>query len=392
MVDADDALAECVGGHLDLAGPVTVERLVDEAVLPSGAVRGAPVDRGQGTFRPGPPRGRRFGHRAPRRPLVRPSPAGAHPRRQPVPSPPAGRGRFRVASYVRFLASWQHLAPGTGAEGRAGLLAVIEQLQGIEAPAGEWERHLLPSRVAGYDPRWLDELCLAGQVAWGRLHPAARRRGRGRRTPPTRGTATPSPATPLALVCREDLGWTWPRSGPGRGGGGAVGRGVGRSARRAGGPGAPPSAPSSPGSPDGSAATSTRACGIWSPGASSRPTPSPPCGDCWPPTPRRPGPRPGPGPARRPRPGPHASRQRHRRGTLVAPARAGGPGRGDRSGVRGAGRGRGLAAAGPLGRRGLGALGARVLPDPLARRGAGPAAARGPGPGHGWTVRRRHLR
>jgi len=56
---------------------------------------------------------------------------------------------------------------------------VIEQLQGIEAPAGDWESEILPARVAGYDPRWLDELCLAGEGAWGRLSlrtdPALRR-------------------------------------------------------------------------------------------------------------------------------------------------------------------------------------------------------------------------
>ena len=76
-----------------------------------------------------------------------------------------------MADFVRFLACWQHVAPGTQAEGRAGLLAVIEQLQGLEVAAGEWERHVLPARVADYDPRWLDELCLAGEVAWGRLTP-----------------------------------------------------------------------------------------------------------------------------------------------------------------------------------------------------------------------------
>ena len=110
-----------------------------------------------------------------------------------------------MGTYVRFLACWQHLAAGTRAEGRAGLLAVVEQLQGIEAPAGEWERHVLPSRVAGYDPRWLDELCLAGQVAWGRLTPRTRPMTPTGDEPAHRGTATPSPATPLALVCREDL-------------------------------------------------------------------------------------------------------------------------------------------------------------------------------------------
>ena len=40
---------------------------------------------------------------------------------------------------------------------------------------------MLPARVAGYDPRWLDELCLSGEVAWGRLTPRSRP-GRTRRS------------------------------------------------------------------------------------------------------------------------------------------------------------------------------------------------------------------
>ena len=206
LVDADEALAECVGGHLDLAGPVTVERLVDEEDLPSGPVRGVPVTVARA--RSGLARRQAAGSAielpdgrwCARHLLVRIHAASRSRRRRRVEAVP-------LATYVRFLACWQHLAPGTRAEGRAGLLAVIEQLQGIEAPAGEWERHLLPSRVAGYDPRWLDELCLAGQVAWGRLTP----RADAAAVPDEqghRGTATPSPATPLALVCREDLGWT----------------------------------------------------------------------------------------------------------------------------------------------------------------------------------------
>jgi ATP-dependent Lhr-like helicase len=205
MVDADEALAECVGGHLDLAGPVTVERLVDEATLPSGGVRGVPVTAARA--RSGLARRQAIGSAielpdgrwCARHLLVRIHAASRSRRRRRIEAVP-------VATYVRFLACWQHLAPGTHAEGRAGLLAVIEQLQGIEAPAGEWERHLLPSRVAGYDPRWLDELCLAGQVAWGRLTPRPDTSAEGEE-PVHRGTATPSPATPLALTCREDLGW-----------------------------------------------------------------------------------------------------------------------------------------------------------------------------------------
>ena len=105
---------------------------------------------------------------------------------------------------VRFLARWQHVDRGDRLEGRAGLLAVIEQLQGLEVPAGDWEAEVLPRRVAGYDPRWLDELCLSGEVAWGWLTPRPERDGdAGSR----RGATTPSPATPLALVLREDLAW-----------------------------------------------------------------------------------------------------------------------------------------------------------------------------------------
>ncbi len=56
-----------------------------------------------------------------------------------------------IAEYVRFLTHWQHATPDSRLEGRAGLLQVLEQLQGIEAPAAEWESQILPARVAGYD-------------------------------------------------------------------------------------------------------------------------------------------------------------------------------------------------------------------------------------------------
>ena len=85
-----------------------------------------------------------------------------------------------AAEFLRFLLRWQHRGENDRQEGRAGLLAVVEQLQGLEAPAGEWESELLPSRVAGYDPRWLDELCLSGEVAWGRLTPRGDPRVRAR--------------------------------------------------------------------------------------------------------------------------------------------------------------------------------------------------------------------
>ena len=79
---------------------------------------------------------------------------------------PVTRGQF-----MRWLLRWQHLAPGTQVNDERGVLEVIRQLQGFEAPANAWEPQILAPRVAGYDPQLLDRLCLTGAVGWGRLSP-----------------------------------------------------------------------------------------------------------------------------------------------------------------------------------------------------------------------------
>src|SRR5258708_39330047 len=56
------------------------------------------------------------------------------------------------AAFMRWLLCWQHLAPQTQLAGEEGLLEALAQLEGFEAPAVEWERTLLPSRVADYNP------------------------------------------------------------------------------------------------------------------------------------------------------------------------------------------------------------------------------------------------
>ena len=108
------------------------------------------------------------------------------------------------ALYMQWLLGWQHVAPQTQLAGEAGLLEALRGLQGFEAPAVEWERTLLPARVAGYDPRWLDALCMAGLVGWGRLspHPAfyAANSGGPRRVIPTS-------MAPVAFFLREEALW-----------------------------------------------------------------------------------------------------------------------------------------------------------------------------------------
>jgi ATP-dependent helicase Lhr and Lhr-like helicase len=75
------------------------------------------------------------------------------------------------AIFMRWLLDWHHLAPETQLTGEEAVLAAIEQLEGFEAPAIEWERTLLPARVSNYQSQWLDNLCLAGVLAWGRISP-----------------------------------------------------------------------------------------------------------------------------------------------------------------------------------------------------------------------------
>ncbi|HEU4385707.1 MAG TPA: DEAD/DEAH box helicase [Anaeromyxobacteraceae bacterium] len=110
---------------------------------------------------------------------------------EPVPS----------ADLVRFLLAWHHVAAGRRLHGPRGLLEVIGQLQGFHAPAGAWEREILPARVAGYDPALLDQLCLSGEVAWGRLVVAG-----GPEEVPRRRSA-PTRNAPVTLVRRADLPW-----------------------------------------------------------------------------------------------------------------------------------------------------------------------------------------
>jgi ATP-dependent Lhr-like helicase len=111
-----------------------------------------------------------------------------------------------ATEFMKFLVGWQHVAAAARLRGRDGVLQVIRQLQGLELPAPAWEQHVLPARIANYDPADLEQLCLAGVVAWGRLRSELpgvdeqsdshkRRRRRARR--PTR-------SAPIAFLLREE--------------------------------------------------------------------------------------------------------------------------------------------------------------------------------------------
>jgi ATP-dependent helicase Lhr and Lhr-like helicase len=98
-----------------------------------------------------------------------------------------------AAQFLRFLSCWQHVDPRHRVDGPAGVAEVLAQLAGFEAPAAAWEAGILPARVRGYKREWLDQLTLAGEVAWARLWGAAQ---------------SPVRRTPIALVPRAQLE-TW---------------------------------------------------------------------------------------------------------------------------------------------------------------------------------------
>ena len=121
-----------------------------------------------------------------------------------------------AADFMKFLFSWHHLDPKTQLRGRDGILEVAGQLQGLELPAPAWESHILPSRIAEYDPADLESLCLAGAVAWGRVRSddpffddagekpgsSADRAGAGRRR---KRRATFTRLAPISFLLRNEM-------------------------------------------------------------------------------------------------------------------------------------------------------------------------------------------
>ncbi|QSR84708.1 DEAD/DEAH box helicase [Methylacidimicrobium sp. B4] len=77
-----------------------------------------------------------------------------------------------ASDFLRFLLAWQRLAPEERAAGPESLSAILPLLEGVSAPAETWEQEILPARIEGYDPSWLERLCLDGRFFWHRLRPA----------------------------------------------------------------------------------------------------------------------------------------------------------------------------------------------------------------------------
>ncbi|MFL6579703.1 MAG: DEAD/DEAH box helicase [Burkholderiales bacterium] len=190
----EEALVEIVRGRLEGLGPVTAASLAETIVVPQGDIERALVAlEGEGFVMRGSFTPEARTEWCERRLLARITRYTVKRLRQEIEP-------VSAADYMRFLLDWQHVAERM--EGSDAVAAVVSQLEGFEAAAGSWETELIPARVAGYEPHWLDDLCRAGRVVWTRLEAP--------RTDTLRAQgASPVRATPITLLTRKNLAvWT----------------------------------------------------------------------------------------------------------------------------------------------------------------------------------------
>ncbi|MCA9660835.1 MAG: DEAD/DEAH box helicase [Myxococcales bacterium] len=198
--EPEPALVELVRGRLEGLGPITAARLAGELGLEAWALDAALValeSEGfalRGRFSPGVD-GEEWCERGL---LARIHRGTLHRLRQEI-------APVTTADFIAFLLEWQGIDVDPRPRGAEALARALGQLVGWEAPAAAWEGEVLPARIAGYDPAWLDSLCLSGQIVWSRLGaPAATGKGR---------SSGPVKTTPIALMGREDTA-TWAAIAP----------------------------------------------------------------------------------------------------------------------------------------------------------------------------------
>jgi ATP-dependent Lhr-like helicase len=222
----DDSLLACVTGWMSHIGPVTSAELsellgfsaseVEKALLrmeASGAIlRGKFTDTADTRTRVSAPHGQGQHEHAPpehewcdRRLLARIHRLTVATLRKQIEP-------VKAAQFMRWLLRWQHLAPESQLQGERATLEVLRQLQGFEVPANAWERQVLARRIADYDPKWLDQLCLTGAVGWGRLspHPATIDSSNGNGEKTNRRRVIPTSVAPITFFVREDADWMTP--------------------------------------------------------------------------------------------------------------------------------------------------------------------------------------
>ena len=118
-------------------------------------------------------RGRFHAERRAGRDRMVPSPhSGAHPSPDDRPLAPRDRAGHHRASSCASCAAGSIVAPGTQLHGVDGTLQIVTPAAGLRnLRRRRGKPEVLPRRVAHYEPEFLDQLCLSGEVMWGRLSP-----------------------------------------------------------------------------------------------------------------------------------------------------------------------------------------------------------------------------
>jgi ATP-dependent Lhr-like helicase len=188
----EDALTEILRGRLEGLGPATADALAEPLGLGSEDIdAGLAALEAEGFALRGHFTGSASGEEWCERRLL------ARIHRHTVGRLRAEIQPVAAVEFLRFLFSWQRAAADARMEGPDAVEILVRQLEGFEAPAGAWETEILPARLSGYEPAWLDDQCLSGRIAWARMRPRNMRPDGGARI------ATPVRSTPITLLARR---------------------------------------------------------------------------------------------------------------------------------------------------------------------------------------------
>jgi ATP-dependent Lhr-like helicase len=191
--EPEETVVELLRGHAESSGPFTVAEMAEGLALELSLVNQGLIrleTQGmvlRGKFRPGAV-DEEFCDRRILARIHRATIGRLRREIEPVP----------VASLIRFLLEWQHATLGSRVTGEAGMIEVVEQLQGFEAAAAVWESALLPYRLTDFHSSTLDALCFGGELAWGRFT---------RRPGVDQPSAGLSRNGPVSIALREDVEW-----------------------------------------------------------------------------------------------------------------------------------------------------------------------------------------
>ena len=69
-----------------------------------------------------------------------------------------------ISDFTSFLSHWQHRHPSTQTNGEAGLVTVLEQMEGYALSSELWEAEIFRNRMKNYDPAALRTLSARGEI------------------------------------------------------------------------------------------------------------------------------------------------------------------------------------------------------------------------------------